>query len=103
MIKKIIDFITWLPKELASMFSDRASFFSLKRIERAICFGTAIAFEWIYFREHLHTITTAEVLMLTGPLFAMAGLEVAMTQSEKKITQLGGKVDQPVTNEKPDA
>ena len=101
MLKKIIAFITWLPKELASMLSDRPSFFSLKRIERAICFGTAIAFEWIYFREHLRAITTPEVLMLTGPLFAMAGLEVAMTQSEKKITQPNVKVDQPVTNVKP--
>lgn len=76
--------IKWHLREIAATFSNKPSYYSAKRIERALLFLVALALHALYIYTHRSTLTPEQVLLLTGPLFVFAGYSMAQTQIEKK-------------------
>lgn len=74
----------WHLREIAATFSNKPSYYSSKRIERALLFLVALSLHSLYFYTHRTTLTPEQVLLLTGPLFVFAGYSMAQTQVEKK-------------------
>jgi hypothetical protein len=75
--------IKWVIKELILTFSNQPSFFSSKRIERAILFSAALTSYMIWFFYHYKLLSPTDMVIVTGPIFFYAGYSMNTTQKEK--------------------
>jgi len=76
--------IRWFICEMVKTFSNGDSFFSSKRIERAILFWGAMFIVLNYYRMNYMKLTPSDIVLLTTPLFAYAGFNTIMNAKEKK-------------------
>ena len=76
--------IKWGIEELIKCFSNKDSFFSLKRINTEIAFLSAIGVDLFYVHSHRNILTSAEALTHVLALFAAGGYHLNKIQEEKK-------------------
>jgi hypothetical protein len=81
--KKIFEKIEWGFIELIKTFSNEKSYFSSKRIERAILFWIACFIILNYYRIKCSELTPDQILILTTPLFVMCGFNSILNRKEK--------------------
>jgi hypothetical protein len=74
---------SWFFKELVKTFSNQPSRFSSKKLERAALFASALIMVIIYFAWHYKTMTSSDMLIITGALFVYAGYSMNMTRKDK--------------------
>jgi hypothetical protein len=76
--------IRWFITELALTFSEMPSFFSSKRIERALLFTTALTAWIVWFGYHFKTLTYIEMMASVGMLFGFTGYILKVTEKSKE-------------------
>jgi len=79
----LINKLKWLIKELILVLSNKPSFFSIKRLGRTALFNAALLINLDYYRNHRTSISTQEILMITGAFFTYAGFNAVMNRQEK--------------------
>lgn len=82
--KSIFDEISFLYTEIKKTFSSEPSFFSSKRIERALLFLTAIIASNVWFWSHYPNLDVNEISLYIGLHLGFAGYTMATIQKEKK-------------------
>lgn len=87
-IKKIWSMITaelkFLYFGVRDSFSHENSFFSSKKIERALFVMTALFAANYWFYTHVETLTYEMVIAFSGMFLGFAGYSLSQTQKEKK-------------------
>jgi len=78
-----IETIKWGIKELVKTLSSQPSFFSSKRIERAIAFISGEVTLLSFFFYNLKTLPTLEAIMIATVFFAVAGYVLTKTEKAK--------------------
>lgn len=86
--KGYINKIIWGLKELVKTFSSQPSFFSSKRIERAIAFISGEITLLSFFFYNLKTLPTIEAIMIATVFFAVAGYVLNKTEKVKETSNL---------------
>lgn len=84
-MKKIGAEIKFLYTEIKKSFSNEPSYFSSKRIERALLFVSAITASNVWFWTHFPNLDVSEVVFYVGTHLAYAGYTMVQTQKEKKL------------------
>ena len=82
--KGISSEISFLYTELKKTFSNQPSFFSSKRIERALLFITAVTASNVWFWSHYPNLDVNEISLYVGLHLGFAGYTMATIQKEKK-------------------
>lgn len=80
----IWDEVSFVYAELKKTFSNEPSYFSSKRIERALLFLSALAMANRWFWTHVSNLGYAEAIAYWSALLAFAGYTMHQTQKEKK-------------------
>jgi len=70
--------------EVINIYTNRASFFSKKRVESSIAFIIGQYGMISYLTIHLPTMVTSDILLWAGVEFAIAGWVINQIQKEKK-------------------
>ena len=78
------DNIKWAIREVVSLYSDKRSLFSKKRIESSIAFLIAQGGKIYFLIERVGEMTTSEVISWSAVEFIIAGYTVNQIQKEKK-------------------
>lgn len=86
--------IVFIYTEVKKSFSSEKSFFSSKRIERAILFVTALTASNVWFWSHYPNLDVNEVSLYVGLHLGFAGYTMATTQKEKKFNKSKPKEDE---------
>ena len=76
--------IVFVYTELKKTLSNEPSFFSSKRIERAILFLTAIVTSNVWFWSHYPNLDVNEIALYIGIHLGYAGFTMSQSQKEKK-------------------
>ena len=79
--------IVFVYTEVKKSFSNEPSYFSSKRIERAILFITGLTASNIWFWSHYPNLDVNEVSLYIGLHLGYAGFTMATTQKEKKFNK----------------
>jgi len=87
-IKNIKYRIIWLVKEILKTFSNKPSFFSSKRIERAVAFVSGEITLLSFFFYNLKSLPTIEAIMIATVFFAVAGYVLNKTEKSKDSSNL---------------
>lgn len=75
--------IKWFIIQIGLTFSEQESFFSSKRIERAIIFNAAIVSYFIWFSYKYKTLSASEMVMVIAAFFVMIGYNMSVTEKSK--------------------
>lgn len=79
--------IVFIYTELKKSFSGEDSFFSSKKIERALFVITAVTAANYWFYTHVETLTYEMVIAFCAMFLGFAGYSMATTQKEKKFNK----------------
>lgn len=85
--KAIKDEITFLYVELKKTFSEEESYFSSKKIERALFVLTALFAGNYWFWTHVEKMTYDQIIAFCGMWLAFAGYSMATSQKEKRFNK----------------
>jgi hypothetical protein len=86
-MKVIKDEIVFLYTEVKKTLSNEPSYFSSKRIERALLFITALTSANYWFWTHVTNLAYSEVIAFSATLLGFAGYTMATTQKEKRLNK----------------